>query len=101
MSVRVFDFTAEVLSDRTGLEPPEARGMLRVMLRDAGLDPEIITKGQMEVVVSKLLMARLEKAREPNPADICDRLTHQLKLQTFEESEGHAPEDIFSRLGKR
>ncbi len=57
----VFDFTGERLEALTTLDRIAARGTIRMVLKDAGLDAGSVTRDQMTVLAEKLMPAALEK----------------------------------------
>jgi len=93
-----FDLTCEVLERETALDRLEARGTIRLALKEAGLDARSVTPEQMAVVVKSLLPREL-KTRGVDPgAGFYGALESQ--LGGLESSGGgDTPEAVFARLG--
>jgi hypothetical protein len=96
-----FDWVSDELARHSGMSALEARGTLRLLLRDAGIDSKLVNKGQLAVVVARLLPAALTKLRVPEALAVCERIA--LALQSAEVAASHqvSPEDIFGRIGRR
>ncbi len=62
MSARneVFDRAGMLLDEKTALTGPQARGTIRLALKDAGLDARDVTPQEMSVVFERLMPKRLE-----------------------------------------
>lgn len=99
-STTPFDFICEKLEHGTSLSSLEARGTVRLALKQAGFDPRTVSAEQMAVVVRKVLPEEL-KARAIDDADgVCEMLATELKDQGFRAgSDENAPEAVFRRLG--
>jgi hypothetical protein len=95
---RAFAHTCETLESRTPLNRLEARGTVRLALKEAGLEPSVVTARQMSVVAERILPGEL-KARGIGDADsLCRDLVRSLgTLPSAETAE--TPESIFGRLG--
>lgn len=55
MSSPLFERVCDELETRTGLSLLEARGTLRIALKQAGLDPNQVNRNQMMVVLAKVM----------------------------------------------
>ncbi len=92
-------FTAlcEALENETTLARLEARGTIRLALRQAGLDAGSVTAAQLAVVVEKILPDEL--AARGVEAEVCPRLASALANLTETADPNDSPEAVFSRLG--
>jgi hypothetical protein len=100
MSASPFDFVCEKLESVSALSSLEARGTVRLALKQAGFDPRTVSPDEMVVVVRKVLPEEL-KVRAIDDADgLCEMLATELKSQGFQaSSDENAPEAVFRRLG--
>jgi hypothetical protein len=99
---RVFEWLSEQLELRTSLSRLEARGTIRLVLKEAGLDAATVTPAQLGVVVTRLLPDALQKRRVNDASGLCDRLLEALRAYA---SEMPAPVqetayDVFERIGR-
>jgi hypothetical protein len=98
----LFDWMASALEARTTLSRIEARGTVRHILRDAGLTPEHVTRGQLLIVLAALAPRHLRAAAIPDPEGVCERIRVDLRSAVIDESStAEAPDEIFDRLGRR
>jgi hypothetical protein len=94
---RAFAHVCETLERRTPLNRLEARGTVRLALKEAGLEPGSVTARQMSVVLERIMPRELS-ARGIGDADaICRDLVHS--LAALPSAEVETPESIFGRLG--
>lgn len=75
----MFEWVGQELEKRTALSRLEARGTVRLVLRDAGLEPGTVTVSEMVVVLRRLMTPALEKRRVEDAADVCKRVTELLE----------------------
>ncbi len=93
-----FDFACETLERDSSLDRLEARGTVRLALKQAGLEARNVTPDQMRAVVEQLLPAELTSRGIEEPDELCASLASGLfGLST--EGEPEAPDEIFRRLG--
>jgi hypothetical protein len=96
-----FEWLCTALEESTTLERLEARGTVRIALKEAGLEPRTVTPSEMRVVAQKVLPRELRQRGVQNEAALCDRLI--AGLQVLETKGGGAaadtPDAIFRRLG--
>jgi hypothetical protein len=97
----VFDWVADELARHATMSPLEARGTLRLLLKEAGIDSKLVNKGQMAVVVARLLPAALTRLRVPEPQAVCERIGKALQAADLAQPLLSSPEDVFGRLGRR
>jgi hypothetical protein len=103
MADSLFEFVAVNVEERTDLDKLEARGTVRIALKEAGLDPRSVTVEQMAVMLEKTLPKELETRGVTGAAELCRGLVTALKGFSVPASRsGHeSPEDVFRRLGGR
>jgi hypothetical protein len=99
---QVFDWVSSQLEARTSLSRLEARGTLRLVLKDIGLDPNSVTLHQMSVVVQRLLAPALAKRRVETALELCAQLAAELSDQARTSTDTGADResayDVFERL---
>jgi hypothetical protein len=97
----VFDHVAEALESATSLDRLEARGTLRLTLKDAGFDPRGVRAEEMKAVIEKVLAKELSSRGIDDAAAICERLAASVAAADFGSAAGgeSSPEDVFRRLG--
>lgn len=102
MADSLFQFVAGKIQEQTDLDQLEARGTLRIALKEAGLDPRNVTVPQMGVMLEKTMPRELVARGVENADGICRGLVTALKGFRGEAgSGGESPEDVFRRLGGR
>jgi hypothetical protein len=97
----LFDFAAERLEHHSSLDRMEARGTLRLALKEAGLDIKRVTPGQLCVVLAKVMPRELETRGAGDPTAVCNAVTDDLtKAWVFPDmSPSSDPDEVFRRLG--
>ena len=97
-----FEWLCAELERSTVLDRLEARGTVRLILREAGFDPRSIARGQLAVVVSRLLPKELEARAGQGAAELCEGLARKLKdgESTDVTHAAGTPEDVFRRLAE-
>jgi len=95
----VFEFVAGELEKRTPLKRIEARGTLRLVLKQAGLEPRSTKGSQMAVVLRKLMPAALAKRKVDDAEARCEQIALALSGQTGLDG-GESAYDHFRRLGR-
>jgi hypothetical protein len=89
----VFERVGEELEKLTAMSLLEARGTLRLALKEAGLDPKHVNSFQMTVVVVKALEQELQARGVEDARAVCERLAQLLK-DDDESSTPDAPDRI-------
>ena len=95
-----FTWVCDELQRATALSELEARGTVRLALKQAGLDAKSASRDEMSVLLKKILPAELVQRSVENAGTLCAELATRLASQRFEN--GDAPKDIeavFRRLG--
>ena len=96
-----FEWTCAELERASSLDKLEARGTIRLALKQAGLEARTATGQQMTVVVEKVLPSELQTRGIDAAADICSGLVTGLKgLGDDATPDADSPEEIFKRLGR-
>lgn len=93
-----FEVASDEIERATTLSRLEARGTLRLALKEAGLDAASVTPSQMRVVVEKVLPGALTARGIEKPADVCRAIREKLP-RLVESPLGDRPEAVFARLG--
>jgi hypothetical protein len=102
MAETVFEFVAGALEQASDLDKLEARGTLRIALKQAGLDAKHVSPDQMGVVLSRVLPDQLASRGVGSAEAICQGLTTRLEgFSTGAAPASESPEDVFRRLGGR
>ena len=100
MQPELFDSAAKQLEQNTDLDRLEARGTLRIALKQAGLDPNTLTLHELGVVFEKVMPSELEMRGVGDAAEICGALIRNLNVNASPtEATSSSIDDIFSRLG--
>ena len=94
-----FEQASELVTEQTSLTGPQARGAIRLALKDGGLDAKSVTSAQLSVVFQKLMPARLRgQGLTPEDADgICQKVVVALGAQVLTIPEPPAA-SMFARL---
>ena len=89
------------LENATEFNTLEARGTVRLALKQAGLGAGHVTGAQLAVVMRQLMPHELEKRAVPDPASVCEQLAASLKSARLDEgAAGESPEAVFARLAR-
>ena len=101
MACELFDLAAERLEHHTPFDRMEARGTLRIALKEAGLDPKRVTPGQLCVILAKVMPRELETRGVADPTAACNAVTHDLtkSCALTDMSPSSDPHEVFRRLG--
>jgi hypothetical protein len=95
---RAFDLVCDQLEAGTSLDRLEARGTVRLALKQAGLEARSITPEQMAVVVSRILPEELASRGVESASNLCASISAD--LQSIEAGEvRETPDAVFRRLG--
>jgi len=97
---KVFDFVAEQLEQATDFDKLEARGTVRLALKQSGLEASNVTSVQMAVVLQKVLPGELKTRGVESPESVCEGIARALKSADFgDASDAQSPEAVFKRIG--
>jgi hypothetical protein len=94
---QAFTVLCEALERASSFDRLEARGTVRLALKNAGLESSTVTAAQLNVVVDKILPAELETRGVDK--SICTQLHSALDGVAERADARHSPEAVFSRLG--
>ncbi len=95
-----FTTVCETLESSSSLDRLEARGTVRLALKEAGLEAATVTPSQLRVVVEKLLPGALQ-TRGVDPEPVVRELVSTLNgLSDGLPLASESPEAVFQRLGK-
>jgi hypothetical protein len=96
----IFDFVAEEIEQKTELAKLEARGTVRLALKEAGFEVGGITTEQMAVVLERVMPAELASRGVENAESVCSSLAASIKefRDAVEEHGSASPESVFARL---
>jgi hypothetical protein len=81
MSSPIFERVCETLEERTDMNRLEARGTVRIALKEAGLDPRHVTSHQMSVVLAQVLPPELLSRGIDDAHAVCQALETVVKSQ--------------------
>jgi hypothetical protein len=97
---RAFEWACSALEEQTTLDRLEARGTLRLTLREAGLDPHAVTPMQLAVALEKVLPGQLLARGVADGEALGRRLASEIADADLEVAapSGHSPEEVFRRL---
>ena len=100
MAASIFELVAEELERRTDLAKLEARGTVRLALKEAGLDARAVTTEQMIVMLQKVMPDEMRSRGVEQPEQICEAIITALKSSHAASNlpEAESPEAIFRRL---
>lgn len=98
----VFERTADELEVLTSMSRLEARGTLRLALKDAGLIPKTVNAKAMLVVLERILPQLLTRRGVQGAPDMCRSISRIVRSLTSDTSyEVDTPEKVFARIGSR
>ena len=97
----VFEFVAQQLEQTTDFDKLEARGTVRLALKQSGLEAKGVTPDQMAVVLEKVLPGELKTRGVESPDSVCGSIVQALKGAGLDAGGGgdQSPEAVFKRIG--
>ncbi len=101
MATDLFDLAAERLEHHTDFNRLEARGTLRITLKDAGLKAQNLTLPQLQAVLDKLMPMELERRRVEDAVAVCNIVMGELARAAGSDdtTSSSSVDDVFRRLG--
>jgi hypothetical protein len=94
-----FVVVCEALEANSVFNRLEARGTVRLALRESGLEAARADVRELKMVLQKVLPGELELRNIPNSAALCDQIAAELDAAGLPERSVDSPEDVFARLG--
>jgi len=97
-----FEWVCKKLEEATSLSDLEARGTVRIALREAGLEARSVTPAQLEVVLRQLMPGELTTRAVDGGQALCERLAGEIKDAALGDADSgeSSPEDVFRRLAR-
>ncbi len=103
--IPLFDLVAQEIENRCQLTTIQVRGTLRIAIKDAGLDPKLITTRQMTVILNKVLGQHLIRRgiEAEQSKQICATIVSTITEADLPDPTGieRLPESLFERLNQR
>jgi len=93
-----FDWVCTELERRTSLDRLEARGTVRISLKEAGLEARNLTPEQTKVVLEKVLPKELGTRGVEDAERVCRELASEALGIDAGSGSGETPEEVFRRL---
>ena len=93
-----FASVCEELERATDLDRLEARGTVRLALKQSGLDARTVGTHEMGVVVEKILPTELESRGIADASSVCQSISGAL-ASVSDEGTADSPDAVFARLG--
>jgi hypothetical protein len=93
---QVFERTCELVAERAGITPLEARDTVLRALHEANLSPRTVGRDEMMLAVQGYLRRELASSGIPEAKRACREITAD--LERFENSEA-SPYEVFAKLG--
>jgi hypothetical protein len=94
-----FDFVCKELEQRSSLDRLEARGTVRIALKNGGLDANGVTPDQMKAVLEKLLPGELSIRGIESAEGLCADLAAGVLTVAAGGGVSEQPDAVFARLG--
>jgi hypothetical protein len=93
-----FEKACSELENICNLDRIEARGTIRLALKQVGLSAATVTAEQLDRILERILPEELANRGIQSPAEVCTRL--RVAIKDVEDSgAGHSPLGVFERLG--
>ena len=92
-----FDWICREIEERTTLDRLEARGTVRIALKEAGLDSRGVTPAQLKVVIEKVLPRELGSRGVDDAPGVCRGLATDVLGVDGGAGGGETPEEVFRR----
>jgi hypothetical protein len=98
-SSTAFEWICQELESATSLDRLEARGTVRIALKQSGLEAASVTGEQLAVVLGRVLPGELTSRGIDAAESICQQIAAGLDRIPTAPSQGDTPEAVFARLG--
>jgi hypothetical protein len=101
VATTLFDIAAERLEESSEMDRLEARGTLRLAVKQAGLDVQNLTIPELQAVFEKLMPQELEARGVTDAATTCKTVMNDIAsaASTADLADSNSPDEIFKRLG--
>jgi hypothetical protein len=101
VATTLFDIAAERLEETSDMDRLEARGTLRIAVKEAGLDVQNLTIPQLLAVFEKLMPKELEARGVTDAAATCKAVMKDIvsAASVADLATSNSPDEIFKRLG--
>lgn len=96
---QAFDRVCIMLEHLTELNRLEARGTVRIALKEAGLRSDSVRPEEMAVAVGAILVGELESRGIEDAPGLCEKISESVS-RIDDDAQHESPEDIFARLGR-
>ena len=97
----IFDFVCEQVESHASLSRLEARGTVRLLVKDVGLDSQLLGKGAAMLAVERFLEPTLRVRRVANPEQVKAQVLRALRDSTLDDPDADDPASIFGRITLR
>ena len=94
---RAFEFVCDELERLSKMSRLEARGTVRLALKEAGLAPATVRAAEMQVVLQKIMPRELGARGIEGSDSVCQSIGAAV-ARLSDDSAGTSPEAVFSRL---
>jgi hypothetical protein len=94
-----FEWLCQQIEDATPLDRLEARGTVRLALKDAGLDARTVSFVEVAVLLKRVLPLELQRRGIDDGEPICASLVSGIGDRGTRSTSHETPETVFSRLG--
>lgn len=98
MATSLFDAASQGLEQHTDFDRLEARGTLRIALKESGLDANQVTHSQLVVVFAKIMPGPLQARGVEDGSSVCQAVVVGLSESDYSKT-GSSADEVFSRLG--
>ena len=92
---KLFDKVCELLDAATDLDKLESRGTIRLALKSAGLDARSLDKGQMDVLLERVLPGELNLRGVADAHEACEQIAAGIRDLDGVGPDRSSPEEIF------
>jgi hypothetical protein len=97
---QAFDHVCQALEETSPLSRLEARGTVRLALKEAGLDVKGVTLAELEVVIARVLPVELESRGVADALSVCEALRSAIDSRVSHSPIKDRPDAVFQRMGK-
>lgn len=90
----IFEKVSDILGKQTGFNKLQSRGTVRLILKEANLDPKVLSKDHVVRLFKEVLPRELEKRGISNAPEVARLTIADVESASFAES----AYDIFSKI---